>query len=257
MEEKHFDIDLGKSELLSLDTDLLGNYIAINHTQEVITPFTRFTLKRLFRFPIIRWLCSTSFLVVNRRCHQSPNAFIFNLQGDEILSFFAGDGIEDILILDDKIIISYFDEGVFGDTGPNNEGLAIFDLHGHFLYGFNTSAKGGESIADCYALCKYDKLHILFYSYTDFPLIKLNIKTFDYTVFKTSSKPGFVGSNTMVCKQGDVIFHGGYHDKTSFFRWNLYQNKITQEGSFSGLLRGLEDGNFIHLNENGFTIITL
>lgn len=59
-------------------------------------------------------------------------------------------------------------------------------------------------VSDCYAVCKYDNTHILFYSYTDFPLIKLNTQTFDCESYKTPCD--FVGSHSMVCKRSHALF---------------------------------------------------
>ena len=254
VQEKHYQLPIENAKILSLDTDVFGNYIALSTNHEIITSFSRFKIDKKYNFPIIRWLSDHTFLVANCRANQPINISIFDLEGKEVLSFLAGDGIEDIVVVDDKIIITYFDEGVFGDEGPNQEGVAIFSLEGKLLYGFNSSGNDGF-VSDCYAVCKYDNTHILFYSYTDFPLIKLNTQTFDCESYKTPSD--FVGSHSMVCKRGDVFFHGSYDDKKSFFKWNIKQNKLTRFGSFSGHLRGLEEGAFVHVGQNEFTIITL
>lgn len=128
MTEQFFEINAGETEIKSIDSDLFGNYIAITKKNEIITPFIRFATHNKIRFPVIRHLGDDLFLVADRRCKATDNAFIYNYNGQLMKSFFAGDGIEDILIMPGKIIVTYFDEGVYGAKGPNNEGVAVFNF---------------------------------------------------------------------------------------------------------------------------------
>ncbi len=251
MTEQSYTINIGQSKLLNLDTDEFGNYIAISKSKEIITASYKLTISRKFRFPIIRWLIHGRFLIADARCDKSNNAVIYDKDGRELKSFYAGDGIEDILILQDKIIFTYFDEGVFGNDGPNNEGLTVFNFDGKQLFGFNSASDG--LIADCYSMCKFDSHKILFYTYTDFPVIELNIDTFKWKVHQTSTE--YAGANSMVCKYGQVIFHGTYSDKKSFFLWDIWQKKVKKIGVYSARLRGIENGKFLSVGKNGFTII--
>lgn len=160
--------------------------------------------------------------------------------------------MEDVVIVADKIIFSYFDEGVFGNPGPNNEGIAIFDFNGLFLYGFNSTNQ--DMIVDCYAMCKYDNDRILFYIYPDFPLVELNINTFKAVIHKTSDK--FVGAHAMSAYQGQVLYYGGYNNNEKFYLWNIWQQQAVLIGEYSGgHIRGIGDGKFISVEKNGFKII--
>ena len=162
------------------------------------------------------------------------------------------------MVLQDKIIFTYFDEGVFGDEGPNSEGLTVFNFEGRQLFGFNSASMAliGDSdalIDDCYAICKLDEHRILFYVYSNFSLIELNIETFEWKLHPTSAE--YLGANSMACRDGQVVFHGTYKDKQSFFLWDILQEKVTKFGNYSAILRGLENGKFLSVNKSGFTII--
>jgi len=49
------------------------------------------------------------------------------------LTFYVGDGIEDFEVVKKGIVITYFDEGIYGSKGPSNEGLVLFDFNGQIL----------------------------------------------------------------------------------------------------------------------------
>lgn len=241
-----------KATILNLDADIEGNYLAITEKNEILGLPITITIDEVFRFPQIRLLTEGRFLVADSRTNASVNAFIYDLNGQLQTSFLAGDGIEDILILKDKIVFSYFDQGVFGKDGPNNEGLTVFDFNGNFLYGFNNAS--GGLIADCYAICKLDNNKILCYPYTDFPLIELDTATYKWKIHETSKE--YRGSHAMVSWYGKVIFHESYDRKNDFFLWDIWQQKIEHIGSYEGLLRGLNHGKFLELVEGGFNIIS-
>jgi hypothetical protein len=125
---------------VTIDIDVLRNnaYIAITNKGSIALPFDRIKIFQSFKFPIIRHLTNNSFLIAEARTSTKlDNCFIYDLTGNVRGQFYAGDGIQDIEVLRDKIIITYFDEGVYGTDGPNNEGLVVFDFDGKILYKYN------------------------------------------------------------------------------------------------------------------------
>ncbi|MFT3993962.1 MAG: hypothetical protein QM660_06615 [Dysgonomonas sp.] len=252
MSEQLFEIALDDGELVDIDIDQWGNYVGITDRQQVLTLSSSFYIYNKIKFALVRYLTDILLLVVSRRTVKGDNAFIYNLEGELLKTFFAGDGVEDVIVVADKIIFSYFDEGVFGNPGPNNEGIAIFDFNGQFLYGFNSANQ--DMIVDCYAMCKYDNDKILFYIYPDFPLVELNINTFKAIIYKTSDK--FVGAHAMSAYQGQALFYGGYNKNQKFYLWNIWQQQAILIGEYSGgRIRGIGDGKFISVEKNGFKII--
>lgn len=250
MIEQIFTIDTA-AKILDIDTDSFGNYIAITDKYEVITPLFRTQLPGDQRFIMIRQLGDTVFLVVSLGVERTNNAWIYNSEGTLLQSFFAGDGIEDILVFENKIVCTYFDEGVFGNEGPNTEGLAVFNFQGQMLYGFNSNANW--LIADCYCACKMSSNTVLFYPYADFPMIALNLDSF--TTERYETPVDFRGAHVMTYSRGHVILHGTYRNKENFFLWDMTGNKAKKFGAFSGRLKGLENGKFMCFLDNGFGII--
>lgn len=99
----------------------------------------RVRLPFTFEYPLIRELDEERFLIVETRQLTTDNGHIFTTTGQRLLSFNAGDGVEDVLIQASRIVISYFDEGVLGGTKPASDGLAVFNFTGQQVFGFNAS----------------------------------------------------------------------------------------------------------------------
>lgn len=85
------------------------------------------------------------FLLLGARCEYSKtrgpemNAAIVNSSGEVLCEFCLGDGIEDCIVTaDERIITSYFDEGVFGNYGWDSpigsSGLVVWDRGGNVLW---------------------------------------------------------------------------------------------------------------------------
>src|SRR5688572_24448208 len=121
MKEVTINIKLDGEILLNIDVLTDNSYVAITDKGRIIFPFSGLEIPHSFKFPIIRQLTDDSFLVADARTSDKmDNCFIYDLEGNTLGQFFAGDGIQDIEVLGDKIVITYFDEGVFGSEGPNN-----------------------------------------------------------------------------------------------------------------------------------------
>ena len=208
-------INCGQLQIRSLDADEDGNFIALLNNGEVWTNHWQLPLHREFRFPIVRQLDNARFLIVESRRGATDNGHVFDITGRRLLAFDAGDAIEDVLVQAGKIVISYFDEGI-GKDKPSSDGLAVFDFEGQQLFGFNTSGQP-HLIMDCYCMCKLDKDSILFYPYTDFPLLELRLT--DYQIIHQEAPDDFCGSHALTTTRGNVIFCGSYED-TCFFWWN-------------------------------------
>ena len=252
MTDRSINIEVGQSKILDLDSNEQGRFIAFTNSRTVITNDTSLTIEKEFRFPIIRRLDSTTFLIADTRTDKLPNGNIYNFNGQLIKSFLIGDGIQDIIVHDKRIVATYFDEGVFGDDGPNNDGLAIFDLLGHQLFGFNSSIRT-IGIEDCYCICKHKPNTVLFYAYSDFKVYELNVDNFEFTSFDTPDD--FSGASAISSTNDNIIFHSSYHEKTSFFSWDKDKNEVVKFSNYSPLLKGIGNGKFLAFGDSGFTII--
>jgi hypothetical protein len=106
---------------------------------------------------------------------QDHNAHVHAPDGLWLGSLHAGDGIEDVqAAVGGNVWVSYFDEGVFGDTALGQSGLVCFDQGGQPV--FRLDELGDpilRSMADCYALNVCSAREVWLYFYTDFPLVRL------------------------------------------------------------------------------------
>ena len=112
------------------------------------------------RFPIVRAMdeetAVVGAVVVSGRGTpgHSVNAWIFERGGRELCGFAVGDAVQDVVFIDDRISITYFDEGIFSNSSPPAEGVASFDRRGAFQWGYHSEfGYDTASISDCDAAC--------------------------------------------------------------------------------------------------------
>ena len=252
MTEQTTHIDVGQSKILNLDADDQGNFIAFTDNKTVLTKNHNLKIEIDLHFPIIRRLDNDTFFIADSRTEKDNNGYIFKFSGQLVKSFLAGDGIEDIVVQQDKIVITYFDEGVLGDDGPNNDGLAVFNFSGEQIFGFNSSKIWGN-ILDCYCICKHGTNRILFYAYTDLKVFELNLDTFKVESFETPND--FSGTSAITSTADKIIFHSSYDDKRSFFSWDRNKKEVKRFGDYSPGLKGIKNGKFLIYGDSGYTII--
>lgn len=256
MREVTTNIELDGEVLVDIDVLTDDSYIGITDKGRVVFPFDKIEIAQTFKFPIIRQLNDNSFLVADSRTNddETDNCFVYDLNGNALKHFYVGDGIQDIEVLREKIVITYFDEGVYGTDGPNNQGLVVFDFDGNILSKYNEK-HGDQIISDCYCICKHGANRVLFLPYTEFPLIELNLDTGDEKKYKIPEQ--LKGSNGLTSNAECVIFHSPYDDKRGIYKWKTGDKNADRVGEYSEGLRGLKNGRFISIGEKGFTILDL
>lgn len=154
-----------------------SSYSVLTKKGELHTESWMINIKNDFRFPIIRRINRDSILIANTRSKEDEkNVVIFNCNGELVDSFYIGDAINNIIIFDRKIVVSYFDEGVMTQKKHSKEGLAIFNKKGKMLWGFNSISE--HQIWDCYQIVKTAENKVLFFGYGKSPICELNIDVF-------------------------------------------------------------------------------
>jgi hypothetical protein len=254
LQRKSFHLEIGRSEIDDLDLTPLGEWRAIT-SQTLLFPGRQLPFPEMLGwFPKVRAIGEDLVLIVGQRPEDKPNAWIMSPSGEVMQSFFAGDAIEDVLVADNFIVISYFDEGACGN-GFENNGVNIFDIKGNYQFGyrelFNEQA---VDVADCYCTCQVGEDRILFFPYTDFPLVSFDISKRSQEVFETP--PELAGSHAISCIGNRVYFHSPYSDEAAIYRWILGESNATKVGEHTGLLRGLRNGRFLAVGQAEYTIIT-
>lgn len=253
MTETEFHIDISQEKICDLDVSDNNLFIAYTDNKEIITSDKKIALEIGLKYPIVRLIDEEKFLLLDSRTDSNKqNAFIYDFNGQLLKTFLAGDGIQDVLIQNNKIVITYFDEGVFGKDGPNNNGLTVFNFDGKQEFGFNESIQDLH-IYDCYCICKQDKNKVLFYAYDFFNVVQLNLDNFEWQEFKTPND--FEGASAMTNIDDKIIFHSSYHDKKSFFLWDRQSGEVTKVGEYGSDLKGLQGGKFLTFGEKAFVII--
>ncbi len=100
---------------------------------------------------------------------------VYDEAGLFLRSIDLGDASEDIQTTpDDRIWVSYFDEGVFGG-GIGRQGAVCFDSIGNPIFQYRDFAEqnGLPFVSDCYALNVTASGDVWLNYYTDFPLVQL------------------------------------------------------------------------------------
>ena len=246
-----FDLNLSQENIKNFFVDSFGKFIAITSQNNLVGNDFQIDLGEEFYFPIVRIINENTILIIDDNAKLKLNAFLLNYEGAIIEKFYVGIGIEDVVIIKNKIIISYFDEGILGKVGPNNDGVSVFDLHGNQKYGY-ISASANHNFMDCYAIAKFGN-NVVFYGYDDFKLRVLDLNFYKITEYETPIE--FTGSKAMSTKNENIIFHSSYKDKTSFFIWNPKSKNIQIIESNEKNLNGTNDGTFYNFSKKSFTII--
>jgi hypothetical protein len=243
-----------EGKIIDVDAHNDGFFVALSDLNEVLTHRNRFLTNLEMRFPKIRIAAENKILLADTRSiGNEVNVHLFDFNGNQLTSFWAGDAIEDIVVHNDKIVVGYFDEGVYGSEGPNKNGLSVFDMDGKFLFGFNKSSEN-LTIDDCYCLCKHEAEKVLFYFYSAFHVVELNLHNFTWKSYELTEE--LHGASAMSGAGDKVIFHFfTFRDSYSIFTWDRISGEVSPGETYTSTLRGLGNGEFLAKGECGFTII--
>lgn len=256
MTEKTRTFEQTETECLDIDADGTNDFAAITKDRQILTPSFQTSITLNITYPLIRRLDKARTLLVDCRTRKDkPNAWIIDENGIVQTTFLAGDGVEDVVVLNSKIVISYFDEGVFSGVGPSDQGVVVFDFEGNILFGYRDKYGHQVDIADCYCLSAKTHNTVLFLMYPDFPLVELSLDGYEHTVRNIPEK--LHGASSLTSIRDDVFFHSPYDDDNMIFKWSMSGGGIEKIGEYSGRLRGLQRARFLSKGETGYTILDL
>ena len=255
MRETVTELDPGWGELVDVDALGSADWVGVFRQGERLFVGTAAGIGKApsgIRFPLVRWLEPGRLVIVDTRTEKGRNnAWIY--EGHRVIPFFAGDGIQDVLANGDGIVVTYFDEGVFSGIEPGHEGVAMFDGRGRLRAGYrSTLGSKAVEVADCYAACWESESRIAFLPYAGFPLVSLDVRTFDQRV--TLTPRALHGSSAMSVSPDVTLFFGAYDDPRAILGWKP-GGEITSVGEHVGPLRGLRGGRFVTHGTRGFTIL--
>ncbi|WP_223642842.1 hypothetical protein [Corallococcus sp. EGB] len=212
-----------------------GDGDEVLHFADAWDSWERFTLPRdAPDFDYVQPLPGGEVLLVNARCRylseraHERNAHVYEPEGALSRELTLGDGIADVQATSDgQVWVSYFDEGVFGNRGwggdetrrpIGEDGLVRFDALGRRQEsGVRMALPGEQSISDCYALNVASERETWFYSYTDFPLVRMRPGQ-PSTLWRSPVR----GAHAIVVSDTHVLFGGGYDDAFQLQLFSLY-----------------------------------
>jgi hypothetical protein len=166
-------------------------------------------------FHFVQPMPDGNLLLAGARCHFrgaedfDRNGRLFSPRGSAISENLLGDGIQDVQVdAEGAIWTSYFDEGIFGNSGWENPigaaGLVAWDASGRKLYEFEPESNL-DSMCDCYALNVDFTGSVWCCYYTEFPLVRLRGRK-----IAAVWHPCVSGSGAFAVAGDFALFCGGY-----------------------------------------------
>ena len=180
------------------------------------------------------------------------NGHIYSAEGKLLHAMPLGDGIADVQTTPNgQIWVSYFDEGIYGDTTLGRAGLANFDAQG--VQHFNFNAMREWSIADCYALNVVTDDEAWLCPYTNFPLIRLQ----NGQINRRWDDNPIKGANAFAVWKDRALFTGGYRQKDKLFMVHLLpegvelpaeeHQAVTEDGAVIEFVKAFGRGSRLYL----------
>ncbi len=197
-------------------------------------------------YPLCDLFCDGRVLLAGARCQwRGPDDFdkngvIFDPKTGATKRLLLGDGISDLGVdSNDRIWVSYFDEGVFGNfgwshpgpQGPGAGGLVCFDANGQELWAFN-GPENPDFIDDCYAL-NVQRHELWAYYYSDFKMCRLDGQ---FEPVRFPSVPISGSKAFAVCSEG-FLFSKQYRETAGTFHFLQREgNQMRQGRKLRGVL---------------------
>lgn len=213
-------------------------------------------LSRSFKFPVVCIIDEDRFVIVDRWAPtvDVTNAWIASRCTPwNAVRFQVGHGVQDVLVTENFLICTYFDEGVFGGTPYSREGVAAFDFSGNFVAGYRTRfAAAAVDITDCYAACCVRGDTVAFTPLERFPLVTWNIAA-DTQSWHTL--PGQLhGAAAMSERNGEFLFHSPYKAKSAILA--IEGGNVRELARVDDRLKTLCGGRFLQLRPDRVSILT-
>ncbi|MEK6325202.1 MAG: hypothetical protein AABN33_26475 [Acidobacteriota bacterium] len=166
-----YDLDLAPSGAWIGVTEQEGDHQSLSFSGRIIP------LSQPCLFPRVRAIDGDTAVVVDARTRrQEKNAWVVTSSGEIKAHFYAGDAVQDVLVSSEFIVVTYFDESALTSSGIEGNGVAVFNSAGEFLFGYkDLFGEKAVDVADCYAACWNVRNCVLFYPYTEFPLVSLDL----------------------------------------------------------------------------------
>lgn len=220
------------------------------------------------QYPNVRRVRPGLVLVVGMRSDGELNAHVVTDRGELVRSFFIGDGVEDVLVCGSRIVVTYGDEGVFGDFPVGREGLAVFDTRGEMLWGYQTQFGYDVNVVDCYCACTDGADRLWFSPYMEFPLVEVDLGRRTQTVSRLPAELHGCSAMTTDGRTFHLAIPNAWlrhknpaaalpdTDASQIYGWDRVSGAVTSISQAAGRLRSLPNGRFISVRPDGYRVFT-
>jgi hypothetical protein len=181
--------------------------------------------------------------------------------GKVLSAFDGGPAKQQVLAVSQGVLVTYFDEGALSSNVFSSEGLSLFSPDGSHLGGYG-SRLGGSAvlIADCYCAGRDDVGRILFSPYTEFPLVRLNLETWDKRTWALPEE--LHSSQALTATSRSAFFWGSkWLNPSAIFSFDLDSGRVSDLGSVEADPRlsmvTLPDGRFVAPWQDRYFVIDL
>ncbi|MGM9988502.1 MAG: hypothetical protein ACI35O_14940 [Bacillaceae bacterium] len=243
---------VSNENIINITTDSQGNPIILTNTEEdeyyyynihYYIKNTYFSIHLPKTTNIYKYVqpLGEHWLLIEPRVKDNldKNAHIYSSSGGELNSFHIGDGIKDVqTTADEHIWVSYFDEGIVGDTIAAN-GVNCFNREGHTRFSFHTQyhdliVEGQLSaIDDCYAINVTSNEDVFVYYYGHFPLVHIKNRS-ELSLWENVEMEG---SHAFAVHNEFVLFDSEFNSSNEVYLFNLNSKELKEyllnfEGEF-------------------------
>jgi hypothetical protein len=223
----------------------------------VVTPKGRSEVGFSSRFPMIAAVDEHTLVVADSLGRNQENVWLIDETGKVKAAFDGGDAKQQVLSAAQGIVVTYFDEGVYGGQELGHHGVNLFSQDGTHLRGFNKLG-GDVFIDDCYCACLDDAGRFLFSPYMEFPLVRLDLETWEQQIWRL---PKELHSSRAVAATSTTAYFWGsvWRDRESVLAFDLESGRISDVGSVTANRRlslvTLRGGRFVAPWQDHYTII--
>lgn len=252
--------------LLDLDLTPNGGWIGVvgqSKRRRFFFSGQECTMPEGIAYPITRAMDdSTAALVDSRTRDGMRNGWVVSFPGGVQANFYAGDAVEDVLASPHNIVVTFFDESAVSSRLPERERVAVFDSRGNFQWGYASQFPDAVDVFDCYAACWAGRHKVIFFPYTEFQLVELDLSAKQQQVWRTP--PELAGAAAITSSEESFFFYGAYKQPRTFYRWRPGEDTATAIGEHTGgkygptvQLRGLSGGRFLWVQEDRYSIYSV
>jgi hypothetical protein len=236
--------------IVAIDVDQHGSWVAavrvgrwVRLVTNGVTAEGRFDV----RFPTVR-IDEGGVWLLGDRPHGEADDIRFHSQEEEERSFGIGYSIEEIVVLQSGLLVTYYDTAF----GSAFDGVVLFDRSGDPIW---RARDARVDVFACYCACAAGEDRALFLPYPSFKATLFDARTRSVRTWDTPEEVH--GSKAVTVAGGVAFFHRPYGDDGGIWRWPFGAKSAERVAFHRGYLRGLAGGRLLGTQDDGYRMIDL